>query len=167
MHQARVDVVPAGSDAKLAQEVEQHLKRIAVLEKLVEKLRKTVEEYKKAMQSGKKSLPSETTKLGCNKIRDYCRDVCIHDTPFVTIQDEKEALIKRIYDGIKSDPELGYSNENDPETYMDDMEFARIYGEECVGQLNQQRQAIVTKLRQACTGKFLLLQSSFVSFSPF
>ena len=60
-----------------------------------------MDEYKKAMQSGKKSAPSETSKTGCDKIRDYCRDVCIIDTPFVTSQEEKERLIKRIYDGIK------------------------------------------------------------------
>ena len=166
-HEKAMVVENVDADAKLAKEVEDHLKRIRILEKLVEKLRKIVDEYKQAMQSGKKSVPSECSKTGCDKIRDYCRDVCIIDTPFVTSQEEKEGLIKRIYDGIKDDSELQYSNVDDPDSYMDQEEFARVYGDECVVQLNQQRQNIVTKLRIAATGKFPPLQSCFGSFNPF
>jgi hypothetical protein len=150
-------------DEGLALELDNAKKEITLLKRLIEKLRQTIEEYQKELGKNNLNLPSEMSKIGQKKVREFCRDVCMHDTPFVTSVGNKEVLIKRIYKGIKDDPELGYSNQEDPDTYMDISEFARIYGKHCVEQLNQQRQNVVTKLLIAATGKFVWCIACFGS----
>ena len=140
-------------DEKLAKELEDAQKRIKYLEGLTGRLQATIEQCQDVMGKHKLALPVEMSTIGQKKVREYCRDVCILDSPFVTTMEEKGALIQRIYDGIKDDPELGYTKD-DPDTQMDYSEFQRIYGKNCVDQLNQQRQNLVTKLWHAAHGKF-------------
>ena len=149
----------SGLDA-LKKQLKEALQENKLLQKAKEdltiKLKSCVDELKKAG----KTAPVEMSGAGQKKVKECVKDV-YREFKFVLGEKQRASFSTLIYDSIKDDKELGWSNKQDPDTCMDLEDFQRVYMKFALDCLNKRRQYTQTKCLNACISKFVHVALKF------
>lgn len=116
-------------------------------------LTESLKKAKEALKDGGKFMASEVSAAVTKKIKKYVRDVVFHQTKFLSGDSTVKDYMTEIYDGLKNDPELMWT-EPDSETHKPFDEFCRVYEQHCRETLNNRRQYVQTQCVKAAVGMF-------------
>ena len=119
---------------------------------------------KELKKHGQTAAVVEMSKAGRKKVTD-CVKILYREWKFVLGADQTTKFTTAIYDAIKDDKELGWSNKDDTDTHMDLEDFQRVYTKHALSSLNQRRQYTQTKCLNAAISKFVHVALNFVHFA--
>ena len=120
-----------------------------------------LEKCQQALKDGGKFLKEEVSDAVKKKIKAWVKDVSYHTKKFVTDDADLVEFGKSVYNGIKDDPDLQWTDQ-ESERYLPLPEFLRIYQSSCRTELNSRRQYTQTQCLKSAIGRFY--PESFVCF---
>ena len=139
---------------ELSLKLEASEKLVGELKHRNKKLEQVLEESHKALQDGGKFTSREVSKTVVEKIKDFAKKDAFHTTKFIVEEEQTNKWVKDIFDGIKDDPTMGFTDEKDPDRFLPFDEFKRIYTNSCVEAINYRRQYVQTSCMDATTSTY-------------
>ena len=113
-----------------------------------------IAELQKALKGQGKFVKSEVSSKVEKKIGEWVKNIGYHKKKFLLTADDTENFLKSIYDSLKDDPELGWSNKDDKDAYKPFSEFQRVYDASVRGALSDRRQYTQTKSLESIVGTY-------------
>ena len=82
------------------------------------------------------------------------KDIGYHKKKFLLTADDAENFLKSIYETLKDDPELGWSNKDDKDAYKPFSEFQHVYSASVRNSLSDRRQYTQTQCLNSLVGTY-------------
>ena len=144
----------ASSNSSAGEDLKKALQSNEDLECTNKALLGRIDELQKALKGQGKFVKSEVSNKVEKKINGWVKDIGYHKKKFLLTADDTENFLKSIYDDLKDDPELGWSNKDDKDAYKPFSEFQRVYDASVRGALSDRRQYTQTQCLQSIVGTY-------------